>query len=126
MATNDQMVSVGLQRRVDVRSSSTTAGVAGTARVHIYWGIGYTSGIPDDAAVPTTSVAWNTCNITERTTYIANFAEMRLNWVKFRWMPSNLTILGGPTTAVTALAGLATALVIDTTNVDGPDNTTII
>lgn len=51
---------------------------------------------------------------------------MRLNWVKFRFMPCNLTIVGGPTTAVTAQSGVASALVIDTTNLDGPDNTTII
>lgn len=69
-------------------------------------------------------MCWDKSNLTERTSYKARYAEVRLNSVRYKWVPANLQITGGPTTTPGGV-GIYRIVVIDTVDVDGPDNTTL-
>jgi len=94
--------------------------------VHIYWASRESTAITADPAVPTLTATWDNGNITERLDYLALYSEMRLDWLRFKYIPCNLTVLGGPTTAVTGVAGVASTVMIDTTRAEGPDNASIV
>jgi len=96
--------------------------------VHIYWASRLANAIADDPAIPSYTSTWDNGNLTERLDYLGLYSEMRLDWLRFKYIPCNMTIvgLGGPSGASVQGTGVTSALMIDTTSPTGPDNNTVV
>lgn len=122
--TEAEQVDITLTKRMDVKTSSIATSAGGIAFVHIYWATGNANALPDALSTPTSSATWDKTNLTERSAFALRYAEFRLNSVRYKWIPSNLQITGGPTTTPGG-CGITSITVMDVVDVDGPDNTTL-